>query len=221
VSRLIAIGDIHGCCRTFQSLITAIDLKKNDRLILLGDYVDRGDQIRELIDLIIDLRDKGFLITPLKGNHEDMLIESVTDPEMFFLWKMNHGRSTLESFGVPDAGHLDNKYLGFFRSLPEYIAVGNILFVHAGFNDYIDDPFSDTQSMLWESNPQYMHPLLRDRIIVHGHRPKQVEFVQAQIRNQSHVIPIDTGCVYGKDEGYGFLSALELNSFKLTSVPRQ
>jgi hypothetical protein len=35
------------------------------------------------------------------------------------------------------------------------------------------------------------------------------------------VIPIDTGCVYEKELGYGFLSALEVNTMKLLSIPNR
>jgi len=222
MGRTFAIGDIHGCFRTlFELLIRVIDLKKSDRLILLGDYIDRGDQIRDVIDFIIDLKEKGFDIVTLRGNHEQMLLDSVSDVEMFTLWMMNKGASTLESFGVSDASGLEGKYLEFFRSLANYTEIGNILFVHAGFNDFIDNPFSDTESMIWNSGLSYNNPLLKDRIIIHGHRPKQVAYVEALLRDKSRVIPIDTGCVYDKELGYGNLSALNIQEMKLISLPRQ
>ena len=37
-----AISDIHGCLKSFQALLEKIDLKKEDELFLLGDYIDRG-----------------------------------------------------------------------------------------------------------------------------------------------------------------------------------
>jgi len=48
MSRLFAIGDIHGCLKPFYELVTEIiNLKKDDKLILLGDYIDRGTQSRK------------------------------------------------------------------------------------------------------------------------------------------------------------------------------
>ena len=59
MARLFAISDIHGCFRTFYELVVKIiDLKKTDRLILLGDYIDRGEQSREVVDFIMDLQKK-------------------------------------------------------------------------------------------------------------------------------------------------------------------
>jgi serine/threonine protein phosphatase 1 len=222
MSRTFAISDIHGCFQTFHDLVIRnINLQKSDRLILLGDYIDRGDQIKELVDFIIDLKLKGFNITALRGNHEAMLLDSVMNPEIFSLWIMNQGMTTLESFGITDAGQLNKKYSDFFNSLPYYFELGNLLFVHAGFNDFISDPFSDTESMIWECNPSYSNPLLAGKIIIHGHRPKFVSYVQRLLSEKSNVIPIDTGCVYEKELGYRFLSALDVERMELISIPRQ
>jgi serine/threonine protein phosphatase 1 len=222
MGRLFAISDIHGCYRTFYDLVVRkIDLKRSDKLILLGDYIDRGDQIREAIDFIIDLKVKGFDITILKGNHEAMLIDSISDPGMFALWMMNNGATTLKSFGISEASQLEKKYIDFFSSLEYYYETGSFLFVHAGFNDFIADPFSDFEAMIWESNPSYLNPLLQGKTIIHGHRPKFVDYVKKLINEKSDIIPIDTGCVYEKELGYGFLSALDVNRMELISVPRQ
>ena len=222
MDRLFAISDIHGCYRSFYDLVVRkIDLKKSDRLILLGDYVDRGEQIREVIDFIIDLKEKGFNITILKGNHEVMLLDSIHDPEMFALWMINKGMTTLKSFGIKEVPQMEKKYIDFFNSLEYYREEGKFLFVHAGFNDFIDDPFSDFETMIWECNPLYSNPLLQGKTIIHGHRPKFVDYVKKLIKEKSSVLPIDTGCVYEKEMGYGFLSALDVDKMELISVPRQ
>lgn len=220
MNRLFAIGDIHGCFRPFYDLvINEIRLRKTDRLILLGDYIDRGTESREVVDFIIDLIEKGFNVTPLTGNHEAMLLESYTDPEMIFQWYLNSGETTLRSLGVKEVREIGTKYLRFFSGLKYFESAGDFLFVHAGFNDKVADPFSDFHHMIWVSRPAYSSPQLAGRTIIHGHRPKTLDFVKDRINEKSQVIPIDTGCVYGREMGYGFLSALELNSMKLISVP--
>ena len=219
MSRLFAISDIHGCFDTFyELLIRRIDLNKSDRLILLGDYIDRGDKSKEVIDFIIDLGKKGFDVTSLSGNHEAMLVESYRNPEMLPLWYMNSGETTIQSFSIHDIADIDKKYISFFTDLRYYEISGDIIFVHAGFNDYIPDPFSDLHSMIWECRLQYDNPLLKGKTIIHGHRPKTTDWVKKAINEKSKVIPIDTGCVYEKELGYGNLSALEVNSMNLLSV---
>lgn len=219
MSRLIAIGDIHGCFKPFYELVVnTIDLKKEDKLILLGDYIDRGTQSKEVVDFIIDLKEAGFDVTPLMGNHEAMLLEAYGDTGMLYQWYMNSGETTLQSIGIHDVRDLDETYLCFFSGLKYYESTGDFLFVHAGFNDLDADPFNDTYHMIWESRLSYKNPVLRGKTIIHGHRPKTLEYVKKQIRDKSPVIPIDTGCVYGREMDYGFLSALEINEMKLYSV---
>jgi serine/threonine protein phosphatase 1 len=219
MSRLYAISDIHGCFDTFyELLIRQIDLKKSDRLILLGDYIDRGDKSKEVIDFIVDLNKNGFDIIPLSGNHEAMLLESFQNPGMLPLWYMNSGMTTLHSFGIKDIRDIDTKYIDFFINLRYYYTSGNFIFVHAGFNDFAPDPFSDLHIMIWECSVQYDNPVFKGKTIIHGHRPKTIEYVNKLINEKSKVIPIDTGCVYENEPGYGNLSALEVNSMSLISV---
>ena len=51
-----AIGDIHGGSKTFRALLDTLNLKHNDRLYLLGDYVDRGNDSKGVLDLILQLQ---------------------------------------------------------------------------------------------------------------------------------------------------------------------
>jgi serine/threonine protein phosphatase 1 len=218
--RLFAISDIHGCYKPFYELIVnTIRLTKSDQLILLGDYIDRGGQSKEVIDFILELKNDGFNITALTGNHEVMLVDSYYETYALPLWLMNNGMTTLESFGIQDIREIEKKYLEFFASLQYYKIVGNAIFVHAGFDDFAVNPFEDKQSMIWECHLSYKNPVLSGKTIIHGHRPKTITYVKKLIIEKSKVIPIDTGCVYAKESGYGCLSALEVNSMTLFSVP--
>lgn len=222
MSRVFAISDIHGCFKPFHELIVnTIKLTKSDQLILLGDYIDRGEQSKEVIDFIIDLTKKGFNITALAGNHEVMLMESFNDPDELPVWLMNSGYSTLDSFGIQDIREINNRYLEFFTSLEYYKILGNVIFVHAGFDDFAINPFTEIHNMIWECKPSYHNPMLSGKTIIHGHRPKTLSYVRKLISEKSKVIPIDTGCVYEKELGYGNLSALEVNSMNLFSVPNK
>ena len=106
--RLFAISDIHGCYKPFYELIVStISLTKSDQLILLGDYIDRGGQSKEVIDFILELKNDGFNITTLTGNHEVMLVDSYYETDALPLWLMNNGMTTLESFGIQDIREID------------------------------------------------------------------------------------------------------------------
>ena len=57
--RIIVIGDIHGCCRTLEALLRKIGyIPEEDRIIFVGDYIDRGPHIRETLDLLIRLQER-------------------------------------------------------------------------------------------------------------------------------------------------------------------
>lgn len=221
MARLFAISDIHGCYKTFYELVVnRISLARTDKLILLGDYIDRGPQSREVIDFIIDLKAMEFDIVPLAGNHEQMLVDAFEDPDVLPLWLINSGKTTLESLNINSLTDIDKKYISFFTGLRHYEKVGNNIFVHAGFNDLADDPFSDITGMIWQCRTAYANPLFNGKTIIHGHRPKTIEHVKKMISLKSPVIPIDTGCVYDTEDGFGYLSVLEVGTMELISIER-
>ncbi|MBK7956987.1 MAG: serine/threonine protein phosphatase [Bacteroidetes bacterium] len=75
--RTFIIGDIHGCCNTFQRLVLdEICIRKSDKIYCLGDYIDRGPYSKGVIDFILSLRKSGYHIHTLRGNHEQMLLNS-------------------------------------------------------------------------------------------------------------------------------------------------
>src|ERR1017187_741745 len=67
--RFIAIGDIHGCHAEFAELLDRLALAKDDRLILLGDLINRGPDSIKVIDLA-----RATNAIPLLGNHELRLL---------------------------------------------------------------------------------------------------------------------------------------------------
>lgn len=217
--RLFAIGDIHGCFNALVNLIeNKIKLKKNDKLILLGDYIDRGAQSREVIDFIIELQNKGFDVVTLMGNHEALMLDALENEKNLPKWIQNGGEKTLMSFSLQSLNELDPHYISFFKGLILYYVFDNFLFVHAGFNDTIDNPFDDKFNMLWSRNTFYTHPLLVEKIIIHGHTSITENQCQQLVNIRKQTINIDTGCVYTDIDGYGRLTALELFSYNLFSV---
>ena len=211
-NRIYAIGDIHGCFRAIKDLIeNKIQLSKEDKLIFLGDYIDRGPDSKKVLDHIIDLQNKDYDIVTLCGNHESMLLNAYTNKTEIYKWLLNGGSETLKSLNIDSLEKLAPKYIYFFSKLKPYYELDNFLFVHAGFNDNIENPFSDNYTMLWRSKKQYYNPLLIDKTIIHGHSPVPIAVTQNQVLNNSNVINLDGGCVYTK-ANYGKLIALEIKT---------
>lgn len=215
--RLLAIGDIHGCFEQFrQMIVDKIRATRDDNIILVGDYIDRGPDSRKVIDFILDLQTGGFNIVPLRGNHEVMLLEAIEKGDSS-LWLRNGGAATLRSFGIEAPRELEDRYIKFFKGLPWYFEFEKYLFVHAGLNDDDTDPFKDKVSMVWTRRESYRNPGLAGRIIVHGHTPVTTDDCKRNVAGNSQVINIDTGCVYS-EQGLGTLTAIELNTRNLYFV---
>jgi serine/threonine protein phosphatase 1 len=217
--RLFAIGDIHGCFDAFRTLIEQkIRLKKSDKIVLLGDYIDRGTQSKEVVDYIFELQNSGFDVIPIMGNHESRLLDAYDNDIYLPKWLQTGGIEALQSFGIKSLQEIEPLYIEFFKGLRYYFLHENYIFVHAGFNDEIDNPFTDKNYMINECREKYEHPSLKDKTIVHAHSPISESLCKENLQTNTHVINIDTGCIYAERPGCGKLSAIELYNRVLFSV---
>ena len=215
--RKFAIGDIHGCFHTFKALLTeTLSIQKSDEIYCVGDYVDRGNDSKKVIDFIIDLRLQGYQIHTLRGNHEQMMLDSTIDLERLVLWLKNGGEETLKSFGIASVKELPETYLTFLNETKLFIATNKHIFVHAGLNFRIDDPFTDEESMLWTRDEYFDKAKINNRILIHGHTPISFKAIYKQ-RNPNR-LNIDNGCVYDYIPGLGNLIALSLHDMKFTAL---
>ncbi len=214
-SRDIIIGDVHGCNKTFNKLLKTLKPTHEDRIYLLGDYIDRGPNSKGVIDTIIDMRQQGLSVRALIGNHEYMLLQSVNNVREYLNWVYNGAEETLMSFNVNSPHEIDEKYLNFFRHLEYYIELDDYVIVHGGLNFDIGDPFSDKFSMVWIRNRHVDKSKIGGKRLIVGHTPLPLEDVKSFLTEDR--IMLDGGCVYKhRHPGMGYLCALELNSFNLT-----
>jgi serine/threonine protein phosphatase 1 len=180
--RQLAIGDIHGCLKLFEGLLEQMQFSKNDELFLLGDYVDRGEDSKGVIDKILELRHKGFKINCLMGNHEQLLLNNYYnyDTETHY-----PDAACLRSFGVRHTWNIPEKYITFFQSLPLYMVTEKYILVHAGLNFDAQDPLADAYSLIWI---RYWYEnidkdWLNGRIILHGHTPQTKQDTEIMLKH--------------------------------------
>ncbi len=76
---IYAMSDMHGCIEPFEQALGTVDLSdKTSRLILLGDYCDRGPESLAVFRKVMELQERfGEQVIALRGNHEEMLLEYV------------------------------------------------------------------------------------------------------------------------------------------------
>jgi len=217
LERVFAIGDVHGCSHTFRKLLLEeIRVRKTDEIYCVGDYIDRGPDSKGVVDFILELREKGYQIHTLRGNHEQIMMDSVNGEMQYDLWIVNGGAETLKSFGVDSYADIKPRYRNFFSETSHFIATGNYIFVHAGLNFENDDIFEDKNAMLWIRYFTVDQEKLGDRIIIHGHTPIPADSIPYQ--HSEHVINIDGGCVYSYRPGYGHLFAIDVHKKEFISV---
>jgi len=216
-SRQIAVGDIHGCAKTFRVLVRdELRLTSSDHLIVLGDMIDRGSDSKGVIDEIIALKERGIRVQVLQGNHEEMMINASQSNESNDYWIRNGGQETLDSFGVKYVSDIPSTYLDFIRHTEIYVETAEYIFVHAGLNFNKSDPFSDYDSMKWIRKMEVDPTKIGNRTIVHGHVPAPLPLL---LKLRKFNINLDAGCVYKDIPGMGNLLAYDVSNKKFFSVP--
>lgn len=211
MGRTFVIGDIHGCAATLRQLVDGkLRPTREDRIYLLGDLIDRGPDSKGVLDFIFELHGRRMAIGSVRGNHEEMLLNSGNDRHYLSLWAANGGLETLASFGADGPGDIPRRYREFIAALPHYILLERFVIVHAGLNFEPADPFSDTSAMLWTRSSFVDPQRIGGRRLICGHTP--VSRLQLEKSLGSNKLMIDNGCVFGGLPEAGSLAALELGS---------
>ena len=212
------VSDVHANLQTLQYLVEEkLKLTMEDQLFLLGDYLNRGPDSKGVIDYIIDLQDDEYQVFPLRGNHEQMLLDSHEKsknytPEDLRLPSIQRGR------GLKDAKRqLYPKYLSFLGSLPYYYELEDFFLVHAGFDFELADPLDGWDAMLWvrEFAVGYNPDKIRNKRIIYGHTTTPLTAIKKAVDSRAMVIPLDNGCYKHSLEEYGNLCAFNIDTWEL------
>ena len=208
--RLIAIGDIHGCHQEFLELLERLSLTKDDRLIILGDLVNRGPDSCRVIDLA-----RQHDAISLLGNHELRLLN----------YRRIHETNIVRETDADTFSKLRPEDWTYLEAMPltHYVEELNTVFVHGGFlpNEpwqrqpasivtriqaidktgqpckRADAPDAPVWADLWNGPP----------FVVYGHTPRP------EIYKLKWSVGIDTACVMG-----GYLTAYILPEKRFVQV---
>ncbi|MBK8609567.1 MAG: metallophosphoesterase [Chitinophagaceae bacterium] len=136
------IGDIHGYCSKLKALLTKLDYTQTDgiwkhtdrKVIFVGDFIDRGPEIRETLQLVKGMVSNGQALAVM-GNHEYNAIAFATQRvgggylRSHSAVHQKQHRATLDQFAnYPDEWSL---YLDWFRTLPLFLDLEQLRVVHA------------------------------------------------------------------------------------------
>src|SRR5262245_42928701 len=116
MSKTYAIADLPG---RYDLLETAFDAilsyaeGKAETIITLGDYIDRGPRSREVIELLMAVPPEhkrhldDWRLICLRGNHEEITLETIRKPLNPEWWLRNGGGWTLISYGAKVGDRVD------------------------------------------------------------------------------------------------------------------
>lgn len=205
--RSFIIGDIHGCLGMFKSLVDKIDWHPDkDVLIFLGDYVDRGEDSKGVIDFLFELMSASSHVQCLMGNHESLFLGYIEGDEedLFFL---NGGKETLASYSTNGEIYIPQAHISFLKSLKVMIELDDYYIVHAGLMPGIGIREQSTRDCLWIRDPFIFSEYDFGKKIIFGHTPFASPLVM------DNKIGLDTGAVFGNK-----LTCLEIPNMKFHSV---
>lgn len=200
---LAVIGDVHGSLGLLQDLLAK--LPSDAEVVLVGDYIDRGEDSAGVLRFLSDRPD----LICLRGNHEDMMLRFLADPSRHGpRWLQHGGVQTLASFGIASGpasapasatrealtdcrdallAALGTELLDFVTQLlPSYLS-GNVLVSHAGANPAVAPEDQDPAVLAW-GHPDFDKIPRRDGIwVAYGH------VIQDRAKVLQRRIAIDTG----------------------------
>jgi len=237
VKRCFAFGDLHGHYDEFIALWNrlvkdaGLDLTK-DEVVLLGDLVDNGHQVKQLLEYVRKLQyDYPSSVRVLRGNHEDLLLDALspTHPTYgdYYIWYNQGGEETLKSF-IPNElsdyekalaqpeDMIGQEMLDWLKSLPYYYETDKYFFVHGGVlpgTKLKDHDFTDPDTLyklMWIRDDFIQSTFQWEKKIIFGHTAKSThkgqysEFEPYVMKNK---IGINT-----MPRNLGHLTALELPS---------
>jgi len=223
-TRTLVIGDIHGKLKLFNRLLDEMTYDPfEDRLILIGDLVDRGEDSRGVVARAIELkRQSPNRVVVIRGNHEAMMLAALAYPEseQAELWYYNGGVETLQGY-MDEDGNLDvpESHWDFLASLPTWYEDDHAIYVHASLPEDENGKFlhpreaPESPELYWARNRHFFAEY-KGKTVVFGHTITGMVFGEREkVWVRESVICVDTGAYLT-----GVLSGIELPSRRTFGV---
>jgi serine/threonine protein phosphatase 1 len=170
-----AIADLHGrfdlLTAAFEGIFKDAILRgeagEKVKIVTLGDYVDRGPQSREIVEYLMAAQAAGASLICLKGNHEQMMHDSLVGATDMGWWMANGGQTALKSYN----NDVPRSHLHWINNLPTNHVDEHRVFVHAGIDPTKALDEQTDEYMLWSRYVDNADVGHGKRHVVHGHTP--------------------------------------------------
>jgi protein phosphatase len=218
------IGDIHGCFDELRALLTRLGYvdghhPEGRKAVFLGDLVDRGPKIPEVLKLVMNMTASGnALVVP--GNHDTKLMRKLRGRDV----QITHGLAESLSQLDKEPSEFKNQVADFIDSLVSHYVLddGRLVVAHAGLKEDLQgrgsgkvrdfalygETTGETDEFGLPVRYNWAAEYRGRAMVVYGHTSvPEPEWL-------NNTICIDTGCVYG-----GKLTALRYPEKEFVSVP--
>lgn len=181
-----AIGDIHGQVGHLEALLEQIPMQDGDRIVFLGDLIDRGPDTPGVLRLIRQLQESQEVIL-LRGNHEVMMLEARKDRASIPFWLEAGGDATIDAYGAKTLQDIPKEDWALVESTRPYFESESAIFVHAGFDPDTPMEAQSEAELCWKFC-QDPSPHCSGKFVVCGHTLQ----ADSQPRLWKGVLCIDT-----------------------------
>jgi serine/threonine protein phosphatase 1 len=244
MSRTFAIGDVHGDLDGLKRVFERMpSLEKDDTVVFVGDYVDRGPCSAEVVEFVRNLASTGPVrVVALRGNHEDAWLRVIADGWPEFVSPRGNGcLAAMRSFVGGPAPSADEEptpeekkalmsgsffpadVVEWFRSLPYWYEDDHAIYVHAGLPRKGGSFLHPSEvhvpaSLMWLRDEDFFRNY-RGKLVVFGHTA--TAYLPPELSTYTPEDPLDVWagpCCVGLDTGAGkggFLTAVELPAMRV------
>ena len=240
--RTFAVGDIHGDLTALETLFERLPkLTRDDTVVFLGDYIDRGPEAKGVVEHVRKIARKGpAKVIMLRGNHEDAWLQVIDTGWAEFVLPRNNG--CLETYRSYTGGaHPDEDTLptpdemqrmlegrffpkdvvAWMRELRWFYEDDHAIYVHAGIKRNPDGSFphpstvAPPRALLWLRDRDFFANY-RGKLVVFGHTttrtlPNELSSYTPEDPTDLWAGPACIGLDTACGKG-GFLTAFELPS---------
>ena len=216
--RTLVIGDIHGGYKALVQILERANVRPEDTLIFLGDYVDGWSESAETIEQLITLS-KSYPCVFMRGNHDLWcglwLEKGATNP----IWLAHGGKETINSY-VRSGFLTKDSHRNFFNTLQDYYVDENQrLFLHAGFTSMHGAGREEYDSNYYWDRTLLEAALLADKVdkeVLEANPPRRFEHYSeiyighTPTTNYGQFTPMKAYNLWNMDTGAGFKGRLTI-----------
>ncbi|UUO05765.1 metallophosphoesterase [Blastopirellula sp. J2-11] len=211
-SRTIAIGDIHGCVHALDAVLGMIAPTPHDTIVVLGDFIDQGWEVKQTIERLMQLESETNLIH-LLGNHEEMLLAGLTCEKTRDYWENCGGARTINSYRFGGSiGDIPADHIEFIRRSRSYYETETCLFAHANAEPDLPMDQQPSYALRWKVlEPDAYQCHVSGKTLFVGHTEQR----NGEILNLGCIQDIDTACWRN-----GWLTAIDVDALHIWQASR-